>query len=267
MWGQEKRDAREDDQGVDDVVLGRLRALLKVVETPPSLVFDDSVADGCRDAEAHEDDEVHDDVEVGLDLDLAPLGLVEKTGTLVSADERDLKATLRTYRSFTPVHHDLGVLASEENETDDPVTVSDRATSQKELVDGDRLDLVLPGRSYRGAGQVSRCWSQWSSVRRKIASRVLEDSVEGVQVGRRRLGIDHEAGMLDVLLRVDVGRALEGLSDFEIGLSVQVLGLDVADAVRVSSRQDRNVCRHLLVVAEEHDVSDLELLPVEQERA
>jgi len=95
--------------------------------------------------------------------------------------------------------------------------------------------------------------------------RVLQKSVESVEVGVWWFDIHHKLGVLEILLRVDVRRRFESFPNLEIRLSVQVLRLDVADSIGVRGREDDNIGGYLLVVTEKNDVPNLELLPVESE--
>lgn len=62
---------------------------------------------------------------------------------------------------------------------------------------------------------------------------VLEQTVERVQVRMWWLDVHHELCVLEVLLRVDRRRRLERFPDLEVGLAVEILGLYIADPVRV----------------------------------
>ena len=59
---------------------------------------------------------------------------------------------IHTYRRLSSVEHDLGVAPGEHDESDDPLTVPDRAPSEQELIDRRRLELLLPCGPERRVG-------------------------------------------------------------------------------------------------------------------
>lgn len=59
----------------------------------------------------------------------------------------------------------------------------------------------------------------------------------------------------------DLPAAPERMTDLQIGLPIQVLGFDVARAVRVRSRQDDYVGRDLIVVVNANKIPNLNILP------
>ena len=77
----------------------------------------------------------------------------------------------------------------------------------------------------------------------------------------RGLRVEDERRALDVLLGRDRRGRADGLARLEVRLAVEVLRLEVAHVVRVRGREHDDVRRHLVVLAQEHDVADLELLP------
>jgi hypothetical protein len=71
-----------------------------------------------------------------------------------------------------------------------------------------------------------------------LSGGVLEEGIECVEVRIWRLDVEDELGVLEVFFRVDERGGFEGFADFEVGFAVEVLGLDVADAVWVGGGED-----------------------------
>ncbi|KAI3481034.1 hypothetical protein L1887_56808 [Cichorium endivia] len=185
----------KDDKRIDNVAGAKLCADLVVSATRVGATETEAANDGADAAKDHEDDKVDDDVEVGLLLDFGALG-----GRLAR------------------VEHDLGVLAGEDDDADDPICVAKGATSEEELVDGDGLDAA--GASLDGGVGAAVGRQRFERVGELallggLAGGVLEQTVVAVEVGMGRLGVDDEAGVLEILLGLNAHGGLERLAHLE----------------------------------------------------
>jgi hypothetical protein len=140
---------------------------------------------------------------------------------------------------YTAVQVDLGVRAREGDQADNPGCVAHGAATKEEFVDRDTFLPRVP------AGGV--CVAQHPAVE--------------VQILVRRLRIEDERRFLDVFFRDNGRGGVDSPAGFQVGLPVQVLGLQVADPIRVRGRQYDHVRGDLFVLPQQHNVADFQLLP------
>ncbi|KAH6605615.1 hypothetical protein Trco_004768 [Trichoderma cornu-damae] len=169
-----------------------------------------------------EDDEVADDV---------PVHFAGDAGTLAGRD--------------AGIHHDLGVVAGEDDDAQDPLGVSQVAASQHQVVNGDGFGHFL-GLVVQVAGDLLL---------------PPDGAIVLVEVGLGSLALDPELGALAVPSVPDAAAAAEGLSDLEVRLAVQVFGLNVAGTVGIGGGEDDDVGGELVVLVDAHKVSDHQVFP------
>ena len=196
-----------------------------------------------------------------MTLKLVSFSILDRLeGVSPVSDQSHRQSLLRMRERFrkeklTLVHHDLGVRSGKDDQSDRPLGVPQLTPSQQQLVDRDRfLDLftTLPLLPFNDRVLHSELL---------LARPILQHGAVRVQVGVRRLAVDPELRVFNVLLVADPHRRLEGLARLQVGLAVEVLGLDEADTVRVRRRQDDHVGRDLVVLLEQDHVADFELFP------
>jgi hypothetical protein len=120
-------------------------------------------------------------------------------------------------RCATRVENDLGVSTGEEHDTDDPASVLQDATSQDGRLEGDRVDQ----------GRLVRLLS--------VLVGQNDRSVELVHVDISRFGVDAETSLFQSGGSAKVRQFRDTVSGLQVGLSIQVLGLDETDVFLLGS--------------------------------
>ena len=128
-------------------------------------------------------------------------------------------------------------MAGVDNETDGPVCVPQRATSKEKVLGAEGNLLLLVVESVRALELVDLV----------VGHLALEVALEAFKVVVR---------LLHLLVEVLVGDLV-----LEVGLSIQVLGLDVAQALALAALAQHHVRREELIAVHLHDVPYLDLLP------
>lgn len=165
-------------------------------------------------------------------------------------------------RRSARVEHNLGILAGHGNASDDPVGVPHNGSTKKDGIESD-------GTPERPA---------------VLADSTIVDDYGGVEaehVDAGGLGFDGELGLSrEVGGGAEVGKFGDGVARLEVGLSVEILGFDVADVLLFRSRDDDEICgprsrlvhclewrrqrltsRDTLVSSKANEISDPEVLP------
>ena len=145
----------------------------------------------------------------------------------------------------TGVYHDLCLFSSEDDDTQYPLSVSQLAATEDKVVNGDGLDHFV--RRRLGIFRVVLLPPDGCTVR--------------VQVGMRAFALDDEFGTLAVSSMSHISSGVECITHLEVGLTVQVLRLNIACAVVGRSGKHNHVGRDLLIVVKAHEITDLDIFP------
>jgi hypothetical protein len=129
-------------------------------------------------------------------------------------------------RRSARVEHDLRVGPGEDDDPDDPSRVPEHTAPQQRRLEIDRVLNLLSRPSLRS-----------------LARLTLDNDggVESEHVDVRRLAVDSEAGSRAGEGGSEVGELGHAVTGFEVGLAVEVLGLDVGDVFLFRGRADDDV--------------------------
>jgi hypothetical protein len=129
--------------------------------------------------------------------------------------------TLR--RSVARVLNNFGVVASEHDDTNHPGSVAENTATEEGSLEADRVN--------------------WRVLR--VAVGLLENhsgSVETVHVNLGRINVETKVSLGAGLSRVEVRQAGNTTTRLEVGLAIEVLGLNKADILLFRSSTNDNVC-------------------------
>lgn len=138
-------------------------------------------------------------------------------------------------RGGARVHHDLGILTSEENNTDNPTGVPENGASKEHHRD----------------------------VHRGLVFTLYNSSLQLVQVDVGLTTVDAEVILCigDFLGRSEMGEGGTSSTRFEIGLSVQVLGLDKSDILLFGCSAYKDVGWYSLVIHDLYEITYANIFP------
>lgn len=85
--------------------------------------------------------------------------------------------------------------------------------------------------------------------------------MESIDLGGGRLHFDRTSKLARLELVLLLHKAAHHFASFQVRFSVQITGVNVADAVRVARLEQQDVRGHRLVVGQVDDVANADVLP------
>uniref|UniRef100_A0A1Y1NGU5 Uncharacterized protein n=1 Tax=Photinus pyralis TaxID=7054 RepID=A0A1Y1NGU5_PHOPY len=145
----------------------------------------------------------------------------------------------------TGIHHDSRVMARENNDTKNPLSIAQVTASKHKIINGDRLSHV-----FRVIIRISR-----NNLLPVNSSIILVE----VRVGSFTLNL--ELSTLCVTGMPNRSATTKSLSDLQVSLTIQVLGLNVTGSVWIGRGQDDDIGRQFVVVVNTHEITNFEAFP------
>jgi len=153
------------------------------------------------------------------------------------------------------VAEELGVATSKDDESVDPVAVAQLCTLSCTKKNGIKKNFFSSNRSYAEKHLIGTDGNV-------VADVGLEDALKRVQAVVGLLADDGASDVVQQLRRCDVRGLRQTLSHFQIGLSVQVGRLNVANAVGLTGRKQHDIGGEVLVDLDLDNVSHLTELKI-----
>ncbi len=180
---------------------------------------------------------------------MAPDGRGDGERQQQDEEEQDLHVDLLLDRSSLDgcgggVAHELGLVAGEDDEAVDPGRIAQLCAAEQQLLGAER-SLAHGRAAEAGRG----------------AELDVERGIKGVEAVVGLLGHHVAAQRGRGAGRGELGGVGRGLLDLEVGLAVQVGGLDVAQAFGLGAREEHEVGGEELVVLDADDVADADVPP------